>query len=62
MDRPWPVQDFEKVYQVLRAQLLDDPLVGGQPDFACQHMGKVSCVQHAASRPGHWLQGADSGC
>ena len=35
------------MYQVLREQLLEDPLVGDQPDFARQHMGKVC---HAARR------------
>lgn len=35
------LQEFMKVYDILRNGLLDDKLIGGQPAFATEHLKKV---------------------
>ena len=35
------VQDFMKVYEILREELLTDDLIAGQPSFSAEYMRKV---------------------
>jgi len=34
-------QEFMRVYEVLREELLDDDLIAGQPSFSAEYMRKV---------------------
>lgn len=38
-----PLQEFLRVYDVLRNELLDDKLIKGQPAFAKEHLKRVRC-------------------
>lgn len=41
-----PAQDFLRVYETLRDELVADPLTDGQPQFAADHLKRVGVPAH----------------
>ena len=43
------IQEFMRVYDVLREELLADDLIAGQPSFSAEYMGKVDVWWHTVT-------------
>ncbi len=43
------LQEFMKVYDALREELMSDELIAGQPSFSAEYMRKVSSALHCQS-------------
>ncbi len=54
------VQEFVRVYETLRDELVADPLTAGQPEFAAQHLKQVGQTAAPVLLPvptfAYWLE------